>query len=145
MILRRSVVPVAALLLALPACDWGPFAPDTSVVLANIGASGTGIDVAADGSDVVVSIMTYGNNTCYSRHHTDVDVDDEARTITIRPYNEREEATCGQMIVEIPHAVRVNPGDLGNWQVRIVGTAPQDDEIVVVVDVFLAGTRNELR
>ena len=141
------LLPVAA--LALAACDDDPSGPETQVELAAIGGfAEPDVTVSLDDEELFVRIVTYGN-PCTSRHHDDVDVDRTAREIVVRPYNEVELTTCFMSLEEIPHELRVDIDESGEWLVRVIGVgmdgvdpgAPQADTIVVersiAVDILI--------
>ncbi len=119
MILHRSNVALLFAVAPILACD-DPARPDTHVGMADISTGGVEVSVIADDGAVRVDIMTWGSS-CTTYHHDEVDVDDEARVIRIRPYNEEELGVCFMELVAIPHAVRVDPEAAGAWVVRVIG------------------------
>lgn len=138
MILRRSTVAAVLFVAPLLACE-DPARPDTSVELAHIENGAADVVVTADAGELLVAITTWGD-PCTTRHHDDVDIDPDARVITIRPYNEREDGLCFASAEPIPHDVRVDPGADGAWLVRVIGRGvpasvdpenPQETTVVV--------------
>ena len=147
MSLLRPMLLAPFAVVLLTACDdpTRPAAGDAQ--LAAIGGyAEPNVVVSVDDDGLLVHITTYGNS-CTTAHHDDVEVDDDARLVTIRPYNEVEGKLCFMSLEEIPHEVRVDVEASGDWLVRVIGTgmptavgpdAPPPPTIVIERDVHVA-------
>ena len=111
---------ILCLALAVAGCD-DAIGPASSVELAAIaGFDEPDVTVSLDDRELVVRIVTYGN-PCTRFHHDDVGLDAAQREVTILPYNEIDDGLCFASLEEIPHVVRVDVGQDGEWLVRVVG------------------------
>lgn len=111
----------AALVITAAACDDEPFGPVVQLELATLAIfDGPYVDVSTSEVAIRVEIMTYGNS-CQVDHADQVDVDANARVVTIRPFNRTHGDICTDDIREIPHEVTMRPGGDGEWLVRVIG------------------------
>ena len=118
----RPVRPlILAVAVALTACD-DPSGPD-SMYLGYIATEEMlpEINVMQTDSALYIEVHTFGLNSCHIQATTDVDVDADARTITVRPFDRIDGDDCRDIVVTITHQAWVQIDESGTWVVRVKG------------------------